>query len=93
MGSRNIHIDSLQVRIPRSLAGSARQIGSGLGGEILRQIAETTRGRGGSRRVGEVSAGKIRIESGADGQAARENIAGRVAAEVVKKITDTEDRG
>jgi hypothetical protein len=93
MGSRNIHIDNVQVRIPRSLAGSARQIGSGLGKEILRRIAETTRGRGGTRRVGDVSAGKIRIESGADIQAAREDIAGRVAAEVAKKITDTEDGG
>jgi hypothetical protein len=85
MSKRNIHIDRLQIRLPRSAAGSAREIAGNLGNDILRNLSEATSGRRGSMRIEEVSAGKIK-DTGADG--IRKQAAKRIAAELKKRFEE-----
>ncbi len=86
MSKRKIHIQNLQIRLPRGAAGEARTIAGGLGQEILRSIAESTSGKTGTRRVGQISAGKIISTGGAGAQDLQKQIARRVADELRKKI-------
>jgi hypothetical protein len=86
MSKHNVHIGNVKIRLPRSAAGSARQIAGGIGHEILRSVAEATRGRQGTMRVEEVSAGKIAAAGGASPESLQRRIAGRVAAELRKRF-------
>ena len=86
MGKRNVHIGNLKLHLPRSAAGSARQIAGGLGDEIIRKVAEATRARHGTMRMEEVSAGKITATAGTSLQSLQQQIAGCVAAELGKRF-------
>lgn len=83
MSKRNIHIERLQIRMPRGAAGQAREIAGSLGNEILRKLSETTGGRSGDLRVDEISAGKI-ANTGAAG--VRKAAAERIADEIAKRF-------
>ncbi|GEM_PF-5347781 len=56
MTKRRIHIDSLSIRLPHGARGSERAIAATIGREILTNLAETTRGQHGSKRVDALSA-------------------------------------
>lgn len=83
MSKRSIHIDRLQIRLPRSAAGIAREIAGNLGRDILRNVSEATSGRGGSVRIGEISGGKI---TGSSTASIRKQAAERIAAEIAKRF-------
>ncbi len=83
MNRRNIHIENLQIRLPKGTSASeARRIVEGLGNEVLSQIAENTRQKQGNRQIGNLDAGKIKNSGGADLQ---RQIARRIAAIVGEK--------
>lgn len=87
MSKRNIHIDNLQIRLPRGASNWARRIAGGLGNEILRSVAEAAQGRSGTERIKEINvAGKIKGNTFANPESLQKEIAGRVAAELAKKI-------
>ena len=83
MSKRSVNIDRLQIRLPRSAAGSAREIAAGLGNDVLRGLSEATSGRRGSMRIEEVSAGKIK---GTSAEGIRKQAAERIAAELAKRF-------
>jgi hypothetical protein len=86
MTKRKVHIENLRIRIPAAAAGQARNIAAGLGRELLREIAESTAGKTGSKSIDEISAGKVRVSGGAGVAGLQGEIAGRVAAEVKKRF-------
>jgi hypothetical protein len=86
MGTQNIHIGNLQLRLPRSVAGSARQIAQGLGREILRSLAESPSAGRGTIRIDEMSAGKITV--GSRTQSLQTQTADHVAAGIRKQISE-----
>jgi len=86
MGTQNIHIGKLKLRLPRSAAGSARQVAQGLGLEILRSLAESPRAGRGTIRIGEISAGKITAGSGG-AQGMQKQTAGHVVAGIKRQIS------
>jgi hypothetical protein len=86
MTKRKVHIENLRIRIPGAAAGQARNIAGGLGREILREVAESTAGKIGTKSIGELSAGKIKVSGGAGVAGSQGEIARRVAAEVKKRF-------
>lgn len=78
MSRKNVHIEKLQIRVPKSAKLSA----SGLGNEVLNQIAANVSAQNGVRRVGSVDAGKIKTSGGADLQ---QQIARRIGEAVGEK--------
>lgn len=86
MNTRRIHIGNVTIRLPQSAAGSARHIAGGIGNEILRTIVEATRGRQGTMRLAQVSAGKITAAGGTSPERLQKQIADRVAAELRKRF-------
>jgi len=86
MRRRKVHIENLKIRLPQSAGSSARAIAGGLGREILKGIADATRNKAGTKRIGELSAGKITISRGISGRNVGNQIAGRVAAELAKRF-------
>ena len=86
MSRRKVHIENLKIRLPQSAAGQARAIAFGLGRDILREVAEATRDKTGTKRMGEIAAGKVKVSGGAGGQNASKQIARRVAAELAKRF-------
>jgi hypothetical protein len=86
MSKQTIHIDNLRIRLPRGAAASARSIARGLGGEILRSLAEAAHGQTGAERIEKISVGgKIQAASGAAPEKLQKEIARRVAAELKKR--------
>lgn len=57
--NRKIHIEKLEIRVRRVSAAKARDIGSNLGGEILRRVGENTRHVSGTRQIEKLDAGRI----------------------------------
>lgn len=68
MKTKNIHIENLEIRLPKNYSSSAREIASGLGDEILRNVAENKNMSDG--RIENLDAGKI-------------NISGRISAKIL----------
>jgi hypothetical protein len=91
MSQRNIHIENLKIRLSKNSGLSARDIASGLGDEILRQIAETTRHRTGTRRIDSLDAGTIKNSGGATAAHLQRQIARRIAAGIDEKSGKRED--
>ena len=86
MNKHRVHIENLSIRIPHGSAGQARAIAGGLGKEILQGIAISTSKISGKKKIGELSAGKLRVTDGADATGLQKKIAGRVADELRKKF-------
>lgn len=86
MSKRNIHIDRLQIRLPRTAAASSREIAGGLGNDILQGLSKATLGRRGDLRIEEVSAGRIVSAGRADAEGIRKQAAERIAAEIAKRL-------
>ncbi len=86
MGTQNIRIGKLNLRLPQSAAGSARQIAQGLGREILRSLAESPRAGRGTIRIDEISAGKITV--GSSTQSLQKQTADHVAAGIRRQISE-----
>lgn len=86
MSKRNIHIDRLEIRLPRRAAGSAREIAGGLGNDILRNLSETNIERRGDIRIENVSAGKIVSTGRTDAESIRNRAAERISAEIAKRL-------
>jgi hypothetical protein len=86
MSSRKVHIENLKIRLPRSAAASARAIAGGLGADILRGVADATRDKTGTKRIDELSTGKITASDGAGGQNLSKQISRRVAAELARRF-------
>ena len=82
MSRRKIHIENLQIRLPKNSGLSALETASELGGEILRQIAETTRYETGTRRIEKIDAGKIQMSGDSQAVDLRRRIASRIAANI-----------
>ena len=75
MSRRNVHVANLRIRIPRRLAGQATAIANGLGNEILRGIAESTRDMTGSKKIGAMEVTGL-----------QEQVAAQVAQQLRKRI-------
>ena len=88
--SRKIHIENLQIRLPKNSGLSARELASGLGNEILRELADQTRREKGMRRIEKIDAGTIK-NSGASAAALQRRIARRIAANIGGKSAGSED--
>jgi len=86
MSRRKIHVENLKIRLPRSAGASARAIAGGLGREILQGIADATRHKTGTKRIGELSTGKITISRGISGRNVGNQVADRVAADLAKRF-------
>ncbi len=86
MNKRRVHIENLTIRIPQSSAGQACAIAGGIGKEILHGIAESTAGNSGTKKIGEISAGKTSMSGGAVAPELKKKIAGRVAEEIRKRF-------
>ena len=84
MAKRRIHIGNLRIRLPRGMAGSARSLAGGLGREIMKSIADASRGKTGAVRVDKIPAAKIKTAGGeAD---IRKRAAAEISAEVKKRL-------
>jgi hypothetical protein len=86
MAERKVHIENLRIRIPRGSVGQARAIAEGLGKAALRGVAESTVGQRGVKRIGEIAIGKVTVAGGAGIQGVQQQIAGRLAAALRKKV-------
>lgn len=86
MTKRSIHIENLQIRLPHAAAGDARNFAGGLGREILHGIGEASMGRIGTKKIDEISAGKIKISGGVDHAGLQKQIARQVSDEIRKKF-------
>jgi hypothetical protein len=86
MSKRKIHIGNLQIRLPQSEAGQARAMAGGLGREVLQGMVDTTQGRTGTKRISDLSVGKLTITGRGSAQNLSQHIARRVADELRKKI-------
>ena len=64
MARHRIHIENLQMRLPRGMAGNARSIGRGFGYEIMKGIADATRGKTGAMRIDALSAATVKTAGG-----------------------------
>jgi len=62
---RNIHIENLRIRLKNVSAERARSVGTNLGNEILRHIANGTKQNAGARRIENQDGGTVRNENGA----------------------------
>jgi hypothetical protein len=84
MAKQRIHIENLRIRIPRGMAGNARRIAGGFGPEIMKSIADATRGKTGEMRIDKISAATIKTTGGeAD---IRKRAAEEISAEVKKRL-------
>ena len=86
MPKRRIHIGNLKIRLPRSAAGGARDIADGLGRRILESLAESTAGKTGIKKIGDVSAGKFTTFGGSTADGLQKRIAGRVTDQVIQSF-------
>lgn len=86
MSKRNIHIDRLQIRLPRRAAGAAREIAGGLGNDILQGLSESVTGRSGTMRVDRISTGRIVSTGDIGAERIRKQAAERIAAEIAKRF-------
>lgn len=84
--SRHIHIENLQIRLSKISADKARNIGHGLGDEILRQIAESTRQKNGKRQIENLDAGKISAGKGKTTAETQRLIARKIADLIGERI-------
>ena len=62
--SRKIHIENLQIRLKNVSPERARSVGSNLGNEILRHIADGTKQNTGARRIEKLDGGTVKSEKG-----------------------------
>jgi hypothetical protein len=65
MAKRRIHIENLRIRLPRAMAGRARSLAGGLGREILKSIADASRGKTGEMQIDQISVENIKAAGGA----------------------------
>ncbi len=84
MAKKSLHIENLQIRLPRSMEGNERSIASGFGREIMKSIADDLRGKTGTMRINKISTTKIKAVSGeAD---IRKRVVAEISAEVKKRL-------
>ena len=84
MAQQRIHIEHLQLRLPRGMAGHARSMARSFGYAIMRSIAAASRGKTGEMRIDRISATTIRT---ADGEAhIRQRAAEDISAQVRKRL-------
>ena len=84
MAKQRIHIENLRIRLPRGMAGNARSIAGGFGCEIIKSIADVSRGKTGERRIDKISAATIKTAGGeAD---IRKRAAEEISTEVKKRL-------
>ena len=86
MKERDIHIDKLEIRLPKGAKLSARQIAEGLGREILSQISDAPIGRTDSARIEKLDAGKIKMRGKRSIPGLQKQIAGKVVSEVKRSV-------
>ena len=60
MAKQRIHIENLRIRLPRGMAGNARSIAGGFGCEIMKSIADASRGKTGEMRIDRISTATIK---------------------------------
>lgn len=84
--SRKIHIEKLQIRLKNASPAGARNISGGLGGEILRQIAERTRQNAGTKRIEKLDAGRIENSRNASASEMQKQIARKIADLIGEQI-------
>ena len=56
MNKSRIHIESMTIRLPRSIKRDPRRVAGDVGREVLTHLAEAFHGRTGAQRVDAVSA-------------------------------------
>jgi hypothetical protein len=86
MKGQNIHIDKLEIRLPKGSKLSARQIAAGLGNEILSQIADLPKGQNKAGRIEKLDVGKIKRSDNSSVSDLQRQIAGKVVSEVRKSF-------
>jgi len=82
MARQRIHIENLQIRLPREMAGEAESVAGRLGREIMKSIADAAKGQTGTIRIDQVTVGKLKASGGDPHKQA----AAGIAAEVRKRI-------
>lgn len=78
MKTKNIHIENLEIRLPKNYSAAAHDIAAGLGDEILRNVAGNKNAVGG--RIENLDAGKIKISGRPSAKNLQTEIARRVGA-------------
>ena len=73
---KSIHIEKLQIRLPKSAAGAAGKLAKNLGDEVLKQLADCGPLKNGARHIGEIDAGRV------------ENSGGDLARRIAERIAD-----
>lgn len=85
MKERKIHIDKLEIRLPKGSKLSARQIAEGLGNEILNQIANVPNRQANFGPIEKLDIGKINSPGNRTISSLQRQIAGKVVSEIGKK--------
>jgi hypothetical protein len=59
MVTKRVHIESLRIKLPKSMRGQARSAASVIGHDVARTIANTVGGQTGNIRMREISVGRV----------------------------------
>jgi hypothetical protein len=84
--SRKIHIGKLQIRLKNASPAGASNLGSNLGGEILRQIAERTGHGAGTKRIEKLDAGRVETKRNTPAPELEKQIARKIADLIGERI-------
>ena len=59
MVTKRINIENLRIKLPRSMRGRAREIGSSTGTDVARRVANAASARTGKFTIDELSLGRV----------------------------------
>jgi hypothetical protein len=83
---KNIHIENINIKLSGSTAARARNLGNGLGDEVLKQVAGNSRQKRGSARIENLNAGKIKVAHNVSETALRGQIARKIADLIAERM-------
>lgn len=63
MKKGRVHIENLKIRLPRQSSASPEGLAAEVGRELLRGIAATASDLNGTRKIGTLDAGRVRLRS------------------------------
>ena len=59
MNKKRVHIDSLHIKLPRSMRGQAHSIASAIGNDVATNVGNAAGGGTGRIKVDEISIGRV----------------------------------
>jgi hypothetical protein len=84
--SKNIHIENINIKLSGSTAARARNLGNGLGDEVLKQVAGNSQQKRGVARIENLNAGKIKLTHSVSETALRGQIARKIADLIMERM-------